>query len=151
MENVIVAFTNFPVILPLETAWKNNDITSFFVILFVGVASIVSHLAENHKHGMPGLFTISKSRSYLLNRLDVMGVYITLLRFLYLYFTKFGLSTQFIILNYKLCCALICSFMLNIISEYDKTQNTKNIFIVTHSLWHIFIFILMDKFYLQLM
>lgn len=69
MENLLVAVTNLPVILPLYYTWINSDFLSFFVITFVGIFSFVSHLAENHKHGMPGLFAISTSTSYVLNRL----------------------------------------------------------------------------------
>jgi hypothetical protein len=147
MENLLVAVTNLPVILPLLVTWNNNDFLSFFVIAFVGFFSFVSHLVENHKHGMPGFFSVSTSTSYLLNRFDVLGVYMTLGRFLYLYSLKFGFSTEFITKHYILIGALTGSFMLNIISEYDKSYETKMLFIITHSIWHISIFIIMAKAY----
>ena len=58
MENVIVALSNYPAILPINTALDNRDFGTFAVINFVATASFISHLFENHKHGMPGVLNI---------------------------------------------------------------------------------------------
>lgn len=79
--------------------------------------------------------------------LDVLGVFMTLLRFLHLYLLKFGFSTRFFSKHYGLVAVLVCSYMFNFVSEYDKTAETKRFFIITHSIWHISIFILMARVY----
>ena len=54
MENLLVSLTNLTCLLPLYTTIINKDYYTFMSILFVSLASVISHLVENHKHGMPG-------------------------------------------------------------------------------------------------
>src|SRR5665648_393423 len=94
MYNLITAITNAPCIYPIYLSYAKSDYITTSILSFVSVASIVSHLAENHKHGMPGLFNISTNTSYILNRLDVFGAIMTGMRITYLYYQKFGLNVN---------------------------------------------------------
>ena len=92
---------------------------------------------------------VSEKVSYILNRFDVIGVGLTIARFGYLYFLKFGFSITLIIEHPWLTLCLILAISLNLISEYDKySRNLKWMYIPIHCLWHISIFVLMDRFYL---
>ena len=46
MENIIVAFSNLPCILPLCTSFMNNDILTTIAIATVSIGSFTSHLIE---------------------------------------------------------------------------------------------------------
>lgn len=70
-ENLIVAVSNFPAIYPIITCYQNQDYITLITIGFVAIASLLSHVVENHKHGMPGI-GVSNQISYLLNRFDVL-------------------------------------------------------------------------------
>ena len=85
MENLIVALTNTPVIYPILISLKAKDYLTIFSLIFVGTFFFLSHLVENHKHGMPGI-GLSSDISYILNRLDVIGVFIVTLRMMYILF-----------------------------------------------------------------
>lgn len=144
MENFIVAFSNLPVLLPIRESWKQGDTLTATTIGFVGLASFISHLAENHKHGMPGI-GLSKQVSYFLNRLDVLGCFLTGTRLGYLYYMKHGI-TIYPIAKRDIICASF-AFLLLKISECDKyNSKLKWIYIPLHSLWHISIFMIMNRF-----
>lgn len=147
MENVLVALSNFPVLNVISLAYHKNDMITLAVVSYVGLASFLSHLFENHKHGMSGIYFSSKT-SYILNRMDVSGVILTVLRFMYLYYEKY--STDISILFNHQCLVYFALFglILNIISEYDKyNPDLKWLYIPTHMSWHIIIFICMAEFY----
>lgn len=135
MENLLVASTNLPILLPLYLSYENGDYITGSSLLFLGIFSFISHLFENHKHCMPG-FGLSKKISYILNRLDVLGCIILGPRLLY-----FAYLNSVILSWNKIIILLILGF-LNFASEYDKTTlEFKNRYILLHSLWHIGIFI----------
>ena len=143
IENIIVAVSNLPAIYPIYISFKNNDVYTMNCILFVSFASFFSHLIENHKHGMPGI-GYSPYISYVLNRFDVLGCGITMVRLLYLYYCKFGLDIKVLLDNKYI---LLLAFLMLRISEYDKyNPNLKILYITTHCLWHILIFGFMGKF-----
>jgi hypothetical protein len=152
MENSLVAISNMPALYPILISYKNNDRITFTCILFLASASFISHLFENHKHGMHGMnfikyLNISSTTSYILNRFDVIGCIIVLIRFIYLYHSRYGYNLNLITKNGLYFGALICSFGLNLLSEYDKyNPKLKYMYIVTHSIWHICIFYLMGQF-----
>ena len=133
MENILVAITNFPVLYPIKVCIKSGDYLTASTFLFVGLASFFSHLVENHKHDMPGILGISPETSYLLNRLDVLGVCLVLARVSYLYLSS-------IFLHLDLLALFLLSSCFNLLSEYSGT--VKNRYIVLHSIWHISIFCL---------
>lgn len=145
MENIIVTLTNLPCIYPIYISYKNKDYITTTSITYVASASIISHLFENHKHGMPG-FGLSQNVSYILNRLDVFGSVLVISRFAYLLYKKYGFNKNIVTQNYKLTfSAIVCAIFLRI-SEYDKyNTELKNMYIVTHSIWHMGIFTVMGK------
>ena len=117
---------------------------------FVGSFSFLSHLAENHKHGMPGI-GFSPNVSYILNRFDVLGVVLVALRMIYLYYWKRGISITLFLENPYLTSLLILAVACNLISEHDKyNQELKWRYIVCHSIWHTSIFWIANKFYIKL-
>src|SRR5258708_11884545 len=120
MENLWMCFNNLPVIFPLYTTYKGNDYITFGSILYVSSMSAISHLLENHKHGMPGFFNISPSLSYFFNRLDVLGSVLTVCRMAYLYYKKYSFNIYPLIHNYQLLMLLLISFACLKISEYDN-------------------------------
>ena len=144
--NLVLALSNFPVIYPVYQSIINNDYWTTVPIVFVGAMSFVSHLVENHKHGMPGI-GFSESTSYILNRLDVLGSIMTGSRFAYLYYQKFGFSLTGIVQNKFLFCWALLSFLFLRISEYDKyNPKLQNKYIVTHCAWHFNIYMVMNYF-----
>ena len=146
MENLLVAFTNAPAYYPIIRTIKHADYLTTVAISFVACASFISHLAENHKHGMPGI-GFRPETSYLLNRLDVIGCLITSARLVYCYCLKHGFGFQPIYQTPYLIMWTIITMLLGRISEYDKyNPNLKHIYIPTHCLWHISVFMLIDYF-----
>jgi uncharacterized membrane protein YadS len=150
MENIIVAVSNLASILPLYTSYAHNDIITMSLILFVSLASFMSHLVENHKHGMPGI-GFSKKTSYLLNRLDVIGVILLGIRLIYLYYHKYGLNFFPIMQQKKLFIMVLILFILLRISEYDKyNPKYKKMYILNHFIWHIGIYYAINVFLINL-
>ena len=151
MENIIVAASNFTCILPLIASYVKKDFISFTIFSFVSLASITSHLIENHKHGMPGM-GFNKSTSYILNRLDVMGCIFTIIRFVIMYYGKYGLNIYEMIVNNTSVFALgIIMMLISIMSEHDKYNANKKIFyIISHSIWHIGIYFVMYLAYVRI-
>lgn len=147
MENLLVALSNLPILDVIFLANRRDDNITLLVVLYVGLGSFFSHLFENHKHGMPG-FYLSPKTSYILNRIDVSGVILTVMRFIYLYYEKYGSDLSVLVDQKCLVYFALFGFILNIISEYDKyNENLKWVYIPTHMLWHIIIFICMAEFY----
>lgn len=141
LANIFVALTNFPVVLPVITAYEHGDVFTACVIAYVGLASFVSHLAENHKHGMAGI-GFSQRTSYLLNRLDVLGCGLTIMRLGYLYYMRHGVG----IVDSRMLILFVPIVFLQI-SEYDKYNPAlKNVYILYHSIWHTTVYVSIDVF-----
>lgn len=165
MENFVVAVSNYPAIQLFQTACHQQDSLTAFLVSFVGIMSFLSHLFENHKHGMRGLgmnYRTSTELSYFLCRCDVLGDIMLGLRFIFLYYTEYGLDINplfintiseksylsLLINNTNLIIAGLICLCLVIVSEYDKyNPKLKYLYIVTHSIWHYNIFIFADIFY----
>ncbi|QTF49193.1 hypothetical protein qu_301 [Acanthamoeba polyphaga mimivirus] len=146
MENLIVAISNFPAVLPICLSFLKRDFITFGTITFVSIASFISHLIENHKHGMPGI-GFSQQTSYIWNRFDVLGCILSVARFSYLYYNRHGLNVVPIVNNKWLFAMTIPVFILLRVSEYDKyNPNLKTRYIITHCMWHAGIFGLMHYF-----
>ncbi|XWV26323.1 hypothetical protein QJ857_gp0751 [Tupanvirus soda lake] len=140
MENLIVALSNLPCVYPLYKAYVHNDIYTTTAIAFVSFASFVSHLVENHKHGMPGI-GFSTTTSYILNRFDVAGCVMIGTRLAYLYYKKYGYSVNGLKQHSLLLWLGLSMVAILKISEYDKyNPKFKTMYIATHCLWHIGIF-----------
>lgn len=144
--NWIVALSNLPVIYPIYRTFTNKDFYTMASIGFVGSMSFLSHLVENHKHGMSGI-GFSTQTSYYLNRLDVFGSILTGSRFAYLYYRKFGFTIDGLINNPGLCLSTIISFLCLCYSEYDKyNPSLMYTYVISHCVWHISIYSIMDYF-----
>ena len=152
MENIIVALTNYPALKAIDTAFGNNDPLTALLIGFAGSASFISHLVENHKHNMPGFFpNCSHKTSYLLNRVDVLGVVVLGIRVTSLYYHHYGISPIFFTRYPVFTGCLLLSCGLNLISErWDYVASRKKLFILTHSLWHLSIFSLLNIFLIKI-
>jgi len=150
MENLWVALTNVPAFYPIHTTIQHNDVITAWCLMFVTLFSFSSHLVENHKHGMPGI-GFSKTTSWALNRLDVLGCILVFLRVAYLCWQHHTqtpwLLVQQLLADWTFLVQIAISLGLSRISEYDHyNPKLKRFYIVTHSLWHISIFFLIDKF-----
>ena len=140
MENIFVASTNIFVVYPIFECYLARDYLTASVLAFVGFFSFVSHLAENHKHGMPGVLGVDRCDSYLLNRLDVLGVILTVLRVGYVFLNGIQMTFIFIYEYPYLLFAFFVLVFFNLSSEFDKTPDTKYLYVFLHSVWHIGIF-----------
>nr|AEX62301.1 hypothetical protein mv_L96 [Moumouvirus Monve] len=140
LANIIVGLSNLPAYYAIKLSFDNGDYLTSAALLFVAKASFISHLVENHKHGMTGV-GFSKKISYVLNRFDVMGCILNIMRFSYLYYSKYGMSYDILFDNKSYIYFGLITFLFLRISEYDKyNPKLKNIYIVTHCLWHVSIF-----------
>lgn len=142
MENLITTLTNLPMLIPIVNAYHHDDILTFCAILYVFTASFVSHLVENHKHGMPGFYPVCTETSYFWNRLDVLGCYIVGARFVFLYLNH---NPQITSTDLMLT---VLAFSLNAISEYDKFNPDLKWFpfLTFHPIWHLMAAYLMNRF-----
>ena len=144
-HNLITAFTNITCIFPIYRALIQGDKVTASVLGFVSMASFVSHLAENHKHGMIGLFDVSQNTSWILNRIDVLGSILTIGRLMCLYYVKFGLNLSPVISNPIQWFLMLLPIVFLKISEYDKyNASLRDMYLVTHSMWHLSVFLSMD-------
>lgn len=149
LANILIALSNFTCVYPMYQAFMNEDTITLCAITFVSLASIFSHLVENHKHGMvcTSEMGISKQTSYLLNRCDVLGCVLVVARFLQLYYNKYGFALNIIFDNKLIYLMYLIPMIFSLISEHDKyNAKLRKIYIVTHSIWHITIFITMGSF-----
>lgn len=145
--NLLVAISNINCIFPLALSFQHKDFYTFLSLLFVSTASFVSHLVENHKHGMLGLPFISQQTSYIWNRFDVLGCIIVFTRFLYLYYGRHGCNLEILLHNRLLVIGLMGLGLILFISEYDKyNANLKVLYIITHCIWHLGIFLWLELF-----
>ena len=146
-RNVVVAASNFTCVYPLWKSISVGDYVTSGVLSFVAGASIVSHLAENHKHGMPGIGW-SKRTSYILNRLDVLGCLLTAGRLGYMYYSRYGLTLSPMMDDKLLLATSLIAFGFLRISEFDKSSDPqlRTLYMVTHSIWHVTIFKLIGCF-----
>ena len=146
-ENIVVAFTNFTIFYPIVVTLNNNDVITCICICFVGIFSFLSHLIENHKHGMPGI-GLSQQLSYIANRLDVLGVILVCTRVAYIYYTIIGISINPFLGNVALTMALIISTICNLLSEkVFYREKEKYEYMLFHCIWHLSIFLILGKFY----
>lgn len=142
MENIIVSMTNLSAIGPIVLSFMYSDYWTMFTILFVAIFSFLSHLVQNHKHCMPGI-GFSQNISRKLNEIDIFGCVFVIIRFEILLQHKY-------ILNYAYILTLLILILINFYSESDKiNQSFKIKYIVSHSIWHIGIFIWLQIFLME--
>ena len=199
MENLFLALTNLPILYPIWRSYQENDLLTFYLLCFLGVASFLSHLVENHKHSMRGI-GFSPRFSYFLNRLDVLGSLLlaarlsclcyllpnahwingpktnliippmnawkkaflqsasaigkrfnlqpesTIGKYLNLQTTSIIWKKQFVFFSLD-NWIYFWPFIFSFISEFDQhNPRYKRVYIITHAIWHISIFITIDHF-----
>lgn len=136
--NLITAFTNITAFFPLYRSCVHKDFITFGAISFVAVFSFISHLYENHKHGM-GLKEHSKVVSYYLSKLDVLGAWIVVFRLLPMAFAVYDRVG----ITYYVFAGITGFF--GAISEYDITEETRTKYLIFHGLWHLGSFVAIDQ------
>lgn len=141
MENLIVGLSNLPAVFPICTAYIHHDTCTELALWFVAVASFLSHLVENHKHDMPGIVDgISEYVSYALNRVDVCASFFVVLRIYLLLYPNLDKT------EWKDWFLALGLFGLSRLSEYDAyNPKLKRFYIITHSIWHIGIFLFLNR------
>ena len=149
--NIVNALSNYPVLNVIHTSLKRQDYVTASIGIFIGIASPLSHIAEKHKHGLPGVFNITKHQSYLLNRLDVLGATMTFARAIYLYYINYGCSLDYFANNPTFTGLLLVAGAMNLISEkIPYIANDHLLYTITHSTWHILIFTLLNTFLINI-
>lgn len=141
--------SNITCLYPLVVCYRHHDFYSLFCCSSLVCASFLSHLVENHKHGMTGMCRWLQDHpnvgckggiSYILNRIDVLCCVIMGLRLCQLYLKKYSLNLSLLPIKYWVRGLFMLLIMF--ISEYDQ-QNVKlkYFYVLTHSCWHLGIFI----------
>jgi hypothetical protein len=79
------------------------------------------------------LNTRSKKFSYILNRLDVLGCILCIIRYLWI--------IKYDTLKYKELFLIFVPLIFSVYSEYDKYNvKRKNKYVISHCLWHLSVF-----------
>jgi hypothetical protein len=143
MWNSLTTLTNITAYYPVITALSLNDKITAYCVMFAAGSSAISHLFESHKHNMWG-FGCPPHVSYVLNRLDVMGVVILVLRVSYLWskipgYIKLRIFTD----DIPRVMLLLLSVLCNLLSERDKGFMY---YLPLHCVWHMSIFLLLNSF-----
>lgn len=148
MENLIVALTNAPALFPLYKLYSKGDYLSTGILSGLTLASFGSHLVENHKHNMKGVFpSLPLKISYWACKTDVLFSGLTAIRMAYLYYKKFGFSLRIILRHPSLLLFAPVVALLGYVSEFDQyNPDLKRFYMLSHSLWHIGIFTLLNEF-----
>lgn len=132
--NLITAITNITCIFPIYRTVIQKDWIMTGILLFVSIASVVLHLAENHKD-------VSTDTSWLLSKFYVAGFIMTIGCLIYLYYMKFDTDLKPMTSNPILLFPLL--FLR--ISEYGKyNSELQDIYLVTRSIWHLSVFLSID-------
>ena len=143
IPNLLTAGSIFPCVFPIWCALAAGDIITACCLIFVSVASVISHLWENHKHGMKSITPINKSTSIILCQIDKFAAICTIIRLIYLYVQIYGFDFSRL-LSYPL---MFLPFLFLFVSEYDKyNPKLKWMYLATHPIWHLTAFIAMDFF-----
>jgi hypothetical protein len=143
--NLITTVTNITCVFPIARSIIQKDWITAGVIGFVAIASAVSHLVENHKHGMVGFFQVDPHTSWLLNRVDVFGSIMTIGRLLYLYYKKYDMNLVPMKSRPIEWFLMLLPIVFLRISEYDKyNKELRSMYLVTHNIWHLSVFLSMD-------
>lgn len=139
MLNILTAITNITFYYPFLTSITRKDYITGYLILFAACASAISHLFESHKHKMIGFGTDPRV-SYILNRVDVLGVILLVIRILYLAkaLVIHGIDRDKLVLIIGLGIPI---FLLNLISEMDEGYYY---YLPLHCMWHLSVFLHLD-------
>lgn len=66
MENIILASTNLVAIVPVLEFYHQGCILQSTAVALAALASILYHLVECHKHGMPGVGVFTSARDHMI-------------------------------------------------------------------------------------
>lgn len=136
--NFILCNSNLVAFGIIYIATINNQPFTALIFLNSMISSMIFHFLEQHKHPeLPGFFKISARVEHILLQWDRISAILAFLVILHYNHPYYILNT----ISFSI--GLIC----NIISELQyfgivKNSNwNKYIYPITHSLWHIFVFI----------
>ena len=147
LYNIINAFSNLTAVDTLITCLQQKDYTTVFCIIFAALSSFFSHLAENHKHNLPGVLGLTPRQSYILNRIDVLAVSVTIAKMIVIYYHRYGTSLFYFKIHPKFTLLLLIALILNLASErVPVIAENPAYYSWCHSTWHILIFILVREF-----
>lgn len=141
MLNLLTSVTNFTAYYPIAYAMQRKDYLTASTIALAAGASIISHLFESHKHNMWG-FGTNVEVSYYLNRMDVVGVVLTVSRCAYLWYQS-NLGVTLFKHHFELCLAAAGAYICNLISEQDSGYYY---YLPLHCIWHMSIFLILQRF-----
>lgn len=139
--NILLCASNFMAIYPLTDLWYSEDYVTWTFLVFLTLFSAVSHLFESHKHGMYG-FGTPPYISYILNRFDVYGCVLLVMRIFYLLYH--GIWP---IPDYEIMYCTVCAIWFMIVSEYDKYNRDLHVqYVVCHIIWHCLVYYTMHMY-----
>lgn len=152
--NLITAFSNISVLYPLYISNEAGDTITTNLLWLMFFASAISHLIENHKHGM-GTKIIPEWVSLAANKIDVLMCIVLVINYSilfcvhYQFDNTFSLVKPFVARPFKIALLVLLPhiYLMNRISESEKTIKTRKRYVILHSLWHFFIFIWLGLFY----
>jgi len=144
-SNLILAITNFTSVFPFALSLKFGDWLTAGVIFSVNMASVVSHLAERF-FGLDGILNVSQNAWIQLNNVDRVCAWTTGLRFGYLYYQKHGLSLNPVKKHPWDFVLMLIPFIFGGISILAKYSGYEHIYVFTHAIWHIGIYLSMYHF-----
>lgn len=158
-----MASTNFIALMPIVYAYNHSLNFVCFSITFAMISSFLYHLVEHNKHYLPGVSSLlkpsdlkyflgSNTLEFTLLQLDRFGVFLSIVSIINT--IPFQVLIQRILSMWGL---IICALGFMLISEalhyyrrylsnfhYTKHPNQrKYIFLVLHSIWHIFAFFIL--------
>lgn len=147
MLNLVTALSNAAAYNAIYNSYIFKDWLTMVLIIFAALMSFISHLVENHKHNLVGFNLVSPLTSYILNRFDVFGVILLMLRVIVMYYKKYGFSLLYFIHYPRNAVLLIFAVILNLLSEKNNfIANDSLYFTLIHSAWHVLIFYLLNQF-----
>jgi hypothetical protein len=148
--NVVVGVSNLACLYPMQLAYYAGDDITVIAAVIAGLASTVYHLFESHKHEMPG-FGCSHKHSKRLLWVDRIGVLLSVIRMIILYYARHG-AVWYPPALWSVVWFCI-AFLVMLYSEKDTlsvsqtslTSARRLSYVISHSLWHILVFWVMGQ------
>lgn len=140
MENILVSLSNLYGLFSLIQFYKNREYLNLFLVTCAMVSSILYHLAESKKHNMAGIYLLKPYEKILLN-LDRFFATMAIIVFTTKYWIIiFNYSPIIQIIPFGLFCLILSEFPNYIPVTIFSKPISKIIFIISHSIWHIYAF-----------
>lgn len=148
--NIVTAMTNAEAIYPLYVCYKAGDPSMAYLVAVAATASLVSHLFENHKHGMEG-FGFSRRISIATNVVDILASLILIGTVGKMAWNLY-LKGDSLFLAKIFACYGVCNVFL-LLNESDYSASTQRRYLVCHNIWHIGVFttlrVFPERYYLK--